>query len=99
MICSQNEIKFYNDFQLTNFNTLKINSVAKLFYMPDNYGELISLFKKYKDNTPIVIGNGSNVLFSSLGIKNPIIYTGLIKSNINFGSNFEVEAGIKTQTL
>lgn len=99
MICSQNEIKFYNDFQLTNFNTLKINSVAKLFYMPDNYGELISLFKKYKDNTPIVIGNGSNILFSSLGIKNPIIYTGLIKSNINFGSNFEVEAGIKTQTL
>ena len=24
MICSQNDIKYYKDFQLTNFNTLKI---------------------------------------------------------------------------
>lgn len=99
MICSQNDIKFYNDFQLTNFNTLKIRSTAKIFYMPDNYGEMISLFKRNKNNKPIVIGNGSNVLFSSLGIESPIIHTGLIKSTLSFNQTMEVEAGIKTQML
>ncbi len=99
MICSQNDIKFYEDFYLTNYNTLKIKAIAKRFYIPDNYGEMISLFKKHKDNTPIVLGNGSNVLFSSIKIERPIIYTGLI-DNVNFsGSNLEVETGIKTQTL
>ena len=99
MICSQNDIKFYKDFQLTNFNTLKIKSTAKLFYMPDNYGEMITIFKRTKDKTPIVIGNGSNVLFSSQGIEEPIIHTGLIKSVLALGQTLEVEAGIKTQTL
>ena len=99
MICSQTKIKYYNDFQLTNFNTLKIKSMAKYFYMPDNYGEMISIFKKFKDNTPIVIGHGSNVLFSSQTIENPLIHTGHIKTAIFLGQNVEVEAGIKTQML
>ena len=99
MICSQNDIKFYKDFQLTNFNTLKINSTAKYFYMPDNEGELVSLFKKFKDNTPVVIGNGSNILFSSQGVDNPIIYTGRINSILNISSTIEVGAGYKVQAL
>ena len=99
MICSQNKIKCYKDFQLTNFNTLKIKSTAKLFYMPDNYGEMISLFKQYKENTPIVLGSGSNVLFSSQTIEQPIIYTGNI-NEIKCSKNIiEVEAGYKTQAL
>lgn len=100
MICSQNEIKLYKDFQLTNYNTLKIKAKAKLFYLPDNTGEMISLFKKYKDDTPIVIGNGSNILFSSQIIKTPLIYTGNIKSIALKQNNvIEVSLGAKTQTL
>ena len=99
MICSQNNIKCYKDFQLTNFNTLKINSMAKLFYMPDNYGEMISLFKKYKENTPVVLGAGSNVLFSSNTIEQPIIYTGRIEQIKCFNSIIEVETGYRTQSL
>ncbi len=99
MICSQNEIKYYKDFQLTNFNTLKINSTAKLFYMPDNSGELISIYRKHKDNTPIVIGRGSNVLFSSSGIENPVIHTGLIASKFLIGNTLECDIGVKTQML
>ncbi|MBQ8476494.1 UDP-N-acetylmuramate dehydrogenase [bacterium] len=99
MICSQNEIKYYKDFELTNFNTLKINSRAKLFYMPDNYGEMISLFKKYKDNTPIVIGAGSNVLFSSQEITTPLIHMGRINAIKCSNNIIEVEAGYKTQAL
>lgn len=99
MICSQNEIKLYKDFQLTNFNTLKIKSSAKLFYMPDNYGEMISLFRKYKESTPVVIGAGSDTLFSSLGVDEPVIYTGRIADIKCFNNIIEVEAGYKTQSL
>jgi len=67
--------------------------------MPDNYGEMIGLFKKYKDNPPIVVGAGSNILFSSLEIKTPLIYTGNI-ADIRCSNNIiEVEAGYKTQSL
>ena len=65
MVCSQIKIKHYDNFQLTNFNTLRIKSIAKQFWLPDNSGELVSLLKKFKDKNPIVIGNGSNILFSS----------------------------------
>ena len=99
MICSQNDIKFYNDFQLTNFNTLKIKSMAKYFYMPDNDGELVTLLKKYKNMNPVVIGNGSNILFSSQGVEQPVIYTGKMKSCLVLGETIEVQAGLKVQTL
>lgn len=99
MICSQNEIKHYRDFQLTNFNTLKIKSIAKYFYIPDNYGEMISLFKKFKDNTPIVLGNGSNLLFSSQGVDEPIIHTAKIQLITYFNGVLEAECGTKTQAL
>ena len=101
MVCSQLKIKHYDDFQLTNFNTLRIKSIAKQFWIPDNYGEMISLFKKFEKEkaTPIVIGNGSNILFSSKGIEQPIIYTGNIKSVFILGTTVEVEAGLKAQTL
>lgn len=99
MVCSQLKIKHYDDFQLTNFNTLRIKATAKEFWMPDNYGEMISLLKKFKDRNPIVIGNGSNILFSSQYIEEPIIHTGFIKEVLVLGETIEVEAGIKTQTL
>lgn len=102
MVCSQIKVKVYENFQLANFNTLKINSTARYFFMPDNYGEMISVFKKFSsltDKTPIVLGNGSNVLFSSKGISAPIIHTGLIKSIFCLNNTLEVEAGVKTQAL
>ncbi len=99
MVCSQIKIKHYDNFQLTNFNTLRIKSTAKQFWLPDNSGELVSLLKKFKDKNPIVIGNGSNILFSSKGIDEPIIHTGNIKDSLVFGETIDVEAGIKTQTL
>ena len=99
MICSQNDIKCYKNFQLTNFNTLRIKSTAKLFYMPDNYGEMISLFRKYKNNTPIVIGAGSNILLSSLTIEQPVIHSEKISDIKCLNNTIEVETGYKTQAL
>ena len=92
MICSQIKVKSYDDFYLTNYNTLRIKAKAKKLYLPDNYGEMISLLKKYKDDMPIVIGNGSNILFSSQKIENPIIHTGSIKNISVVTETFEIEA-------
>ncbi|MBQ7286714.1 MAG: UDP-N-acetylmuramate dehydrogenase [Candidatus Gastranaerophilales bacterium] len=99
MVCSQLKIKYYDDFILTNFNTLRIKAKASQLWLPDNYGEMISLLKQFKNDNPIVIGNGSNILFSSQKIEEPIIYTGHIKSTLALGNTIEAEAGIKTQTL
>ena len=99
MICSQIKVKSYDDFYLTNYNTLRIKAKAKKLYLPDNYGEMISLLKKYKDDMPIVIGNGSNILFSSQKIENPIIHTGSIKNISVVTETFEIEAGVKAQAL
>ncbi len=99
MIFSQNDVKHYDDFYMSNFNTLKIKSRAKVFYMPENCAELITLLKKFKDKNPIVLGNGSNVLFSSLGVDEPVIYTGKIDTILNLGTLIDVEAGYSTQKL
>ena len=99
MICSQNKIKLYKDFYLTNFNTLKIESVAKLFYIPDNYGEMISLIKKYKNENPIILGAGSNVLFSSKGVDEPIIHTGAMAGIKLLNGVIEAECGVRVQAL
>ena len=99
MICSQINIKYYDDFELTNFNTLRIKALAKRFYVPDNYGEMISLYKKYKKDTPILLGNGSNILLSSIKIEKPMITPKSINSVFFFGQFLEVEMGAKVQKL
>ena len=84
---------------MTNFNTLKIQSDAKLFIMPDNDGEFVGVVKKYKDENPIILGNGSNILFSSYGIERPVIYTGNVDKISLSGSKIEAQAGAKVQNL
>ena len=80
MVCSQIKIKHYDDFLLTNFNTLRIKSIVKKLWFPENYAEMVTILKKLKDESPIILGNGSNVLFSSQGIDAPIMSTRNVKS-------------------
>ena len=99
MICSQNDVKFYENFRLTNFNTLKIKADAKLFILPDNDGEFVGTIKKYSKQNPVILGNGSNILFSSGGIERTVIYSGNLDRISLSGSKLEVQAGVKVQTL
>jgi len=55
--------------KMSKHSTFKIGGVAKNIYFPENLEELISLYNKEF----IVIGNGSNILFSDEEIKKPII--------------------------
>ena len=95
--CSKNNIEFYHNFQLKNFNTLKMSSCADLVYFPKDEREFCSIFDLH-DNV-CVLGWGSNTLLSSLGIKTPLIITKKM-SDISFRCNtVEVEAGASVQKL
>ncbi len=95
--CSKNNIEFYNNFQLQNFNTLKMSSVADIAYFVKNESELISVIDLYDDVH--ILGWGSNTLFSSLGVRKPVIITKKM-SEISFRRDVvEVEAGASVQKL
>ena len=64
-------IKTIHNINLKSYNTLRLDTTAQIAYFPKNTDELILLIKKIEK--PIIIGGGSNIIFSSKGIKNPII--------------------------
>ena len=95
--CSKNSIEFYKNFQLQNFNTLKMSSIADIAFFPKSESEMCSIFKMY--DKVHVLGWGSNTLFSSLGVREPVIITKKM-SDISFRKDIvEVEAGASVQKL
>lgn len=93
-------ISYDLDFDLTNYNTMKLISKCYMMMHPNNVDELksvISVIKKYKYKH-IVLGNGSNIIL-------PKYYDGIVikldkfnKMNIN-DRNIYVESGYMINKL
>ena len=64
------EIEHRINYDLKACNTLRISSIADDVYFPKTLDE-IKLLLANLDN-PVIVGNGSNILFSSSGVKRPI---------------------------
>lgn len=95
--CHKSNIESYENFELKNFNTLKMSSVADIAYFVKNEAQLCSLFEKYEKIA--ILGAGSNVLLSSLGVREPVVITKKM-SEISLRRNIvEVEAGASAQKL
>lgn len=95
--CHKSNIESYENFELKNFNTLKMSSVADVAYFVKNEAQLCSLFEKYEKLA--ILGAGSNVLLSSLGVREPVVITKKM-SEISLRKNIvEVEAGASAQKL
>ena len=95
--CTKNNAEFFRDFELRNFNTLKISSKADLVFFVKNEAEICTIFQTYKN--AIMLGAGSNVLLSSKGIRQPVIITKNM-CEISFRRDcVEIEAGAKTQKV
>ena len=95
--CSKNSIEFYKNFQLQNFNTLKMFSIADIAFFPKSESEICSIFEMY--DKAHVLGWGSNTLFSSLGVREPVIITKKM-SEISFRKDVaEIQAGAAVQKL
>ena len=88
------EIEHRINYNLKPFNTLRIESIANDVYLPKTMEE-IQLLLANLDN-PVIVGNGSNILFSSSGVKQPVIVTKhLDKVTVN-PPFIEAQAGVST---
>ena len=91
------EIEHRINYNLKPFNTLRISSIADDVYLPKTIAEMTLLLANM-DN-PVIVGNGSNILFSSKGVKRPVIITkNLDKVNVNPPS-IEAQTGVSTIRL
>ena len=92
-----NNIECKENFEIKNLTSFKIGGVVDKIYFPKSQAEFLKLLKSI-DN-PIILGNCSNVLFSSQGCKCPIICTSKM-CNIEFrGTKVLVECGVKGPLL
>lgn len=91
------EIEHRINYNLKPFNTLRISSIADDVYLPKTMDEIKLLLANL--NNPVIVGNGSNILFSSAGVKRPVIVTKhLDKITVN-PPCMEVQAGVSTIKL
>ncbi len=91
------EIEHRINYDLKAFNTLRISSIADDIYLPKTMDE-IKLLLANLDN-PVIVGCGSNILFSSSGVKRPVIVTKhLDKVTVN-PPVIEAQAGVSTVKL
>ena len=86
-------IKIYTDYEVKKHSTFKIGARVKKAAFPETIGELIELINS--NEYDLVLGNCSNVLFSSQDIDKNIIFTEKInKYNID-GHKVYVSCGTK----
>ncbi len=91
------EIEHRINYNLKPFNTLRISSVADDVYLPKTEDE-IKLLLANLDN-PVIVGNGSNILFSSYGVKKPVIVMKNLDKVVVKPPFIEAMAGVSTVKL
>lgn len=94
-----NLINCKKEYNLAEHTTLKIGGNAEVAYFPKIQEELkeIISFHKSKNEDISIIGAGSNLLVSSIGVKGPVIFTGGIDSCELTGDGLiKVGSGIKS---
>lgn len=84
-------MKIYKDFEIKNESTFKIGGTVKEAAFPDTIDELLSIINDYD----LILGNCSNVLFSSNYINKKIIITKNINGIDIKGDELEVYCGTK----
>lgn len=90
-------VEVKENYDIKNLTSFKIGGRAEKLYFPKSQQELVFLLKTL--NNPIILGNWSNVLISSNGIKGNVISTSkLNKIEIN-GQNIIAECGVKGPAL
>jgi len=86
-------MRFYPDFDLTNYNSYRIHSACKNAFFPENEDEVFQIFKGEKNF--IVLGSGHNVILSKEYYdKSFIIFNGNFNHVLFEGDIAEAESGI-----
>lgn len=91
----ENNIECYKDASLKKYNTYKIDTKCNYLIFPKNREEIINIIKFLKTNNLkfLVLGNGSNIIFSKEYYDGVIVKLDKL-NNLNINDNIvEVEAG------
>lgn len=91
-------IEKYKNFDLKKLSTFGIGGKANVVFFPHTISELIEVVTKLGES--IIIGNGSNVLFSDHGVLTPVVCTKKLQDKIRFEGEFvTVSAGVNISML
>lgn len=91
------QIEVRENFEIKNLTTFKVGGKVDRLYLPKNQQELVYLLKELDDY--ILLGNCSNVLFSSEGYKGNVILTTGLKYYEIRGNIVIAECGAKGPLL
>ena len=86
-------IEVRENFDAKNLTSFKVSGLIERAYFPKNVDELIEVLKTV--GNPIILGNCSNVLLSSSGIKGDVIFTQKCNAIKVDGKKVYAECGLK----
>lgn len=87
------EIEVKENYEIKNLTTFKVGGNVKQIYFPANQQEFVYLLKTIKN--PLILGGGSNVIFSSQGYDGVVISTIKMSQIFVRGRKILVECGVK----
>lgn len=87
------EIEVKENYEIKNLTTFKVGGNVKQIYFPANQQEFVYLLKTIKN--PLILGGGSNVIFSSQGYDGVVISTIKMSQIFVRGTKILVECGVK----
>lgn len=82
-----------DNFEVKNLTTYKIGGIVKRAFFPETQSELTQLLRELDDY--IVLGNCSNVIFSSNGYDGNVIFTTNLKGYDIRGTKVYADCGVK----
>ena len=91
------QIEFKENYEIKTHTTFKIGGLVSRDFFPKTQAEMVYLLKNLKDY--IVLGNCSNVLFSSQGYKGNLILTSQMQHFEINGSRIIADCGVKGPLL
>ena len=91
-----NNLEYYENISLKNYNTYKIDVIAKYLVFPKDKVELSNLVKYLKDNNCkfLVLGNGSNVIFSCSNYDGVVIRLDKLNDMLDASKKYKSFTGI-----
>lgn len=91
------QIEFKENYEIKNLTTFKIGGVVKKVWFPKTQQELVFLLRELKNY--ILLGNCSNILFSSNGYNGDVILTSQMRYYEINGTRIIADCGVKGPLL
>ena len=94
-------MKIEKNISLKRYTTIRIGGNAKVIYFPENTNDLKKLENIFIKSNTLIIGNGSNIVFSDNGYRNDLICLKRLKKSLSIigSKNIYASAGTSCARL